>query len=221
MESYEMDKFLDYIRPEDNELLASMRKYAIDNYVPIIKNEMKQFLETLVLMHKPMRILEIGTAIGYSSICMTNIMEKYADLSNCQIVSIERSDDMYEQAMINIEKANREDLIYVHHNEADAVLNKLVSDGEQFDMIFMDAAKGQYLTFLPNCMTLLKVQGLLVSDNVLQGGDVAKSRFSVPRRQRTIHQRMREYLWELNHRDDLQTSILDIADGATISVKLK
>ena len=221
MESYEMDKFLDYIRPEDDELLACMRKYAKDHYVPIIKNEMKQFLETLVLIHKPKRILEIGTAIGYSSISMTNIMEKYADLSECEIVSIERSDDMYEQAVINIAKANREDLICVHHDEAEAVLNKLVSDGQQFDMIFMDAAKGQYLTFLPNCMTLLKVEGLLVSDNVLQGGDVAKSRFSVPRRQRTIHQRMREYLWELNHRDDLQTSILDIADGATISVKLK
>lgn len=221
MESYEMDKFLDYIRPDDNELLTSMRAYAVENYVPIIKNEMKQFLETIVLMHKPLKILEIGTAIGYSSITMTNIMAKYSDLDKCSIVSIERSDEMYELAISNIKKADRQDVIHVHHNEAQAVLDQLVEDGEVFDMIFMDAAKGQYLTFLPNCMTLLKVDGLLVSDNVLQGGDVAKSRFSVPRRQRTIHQRMREYLYELNHRDDLQTSILDIADGATISVKLK
>lgn len=221
MESYEMDKFLEYIRPEDNELLSSMRKYAIENYVPIIKNEMKQFLETIVFMHKPYKILEIGTAIGYSSITMTNVMEKYADLEQCLIISIERNDEMYEQAISNIIKAGHEKVIQVKHDEAEAVLQQLVDTGEQFDMVFMDAAKGQYLTFLPNCMTLLKVQGLLVSDNVLQGGDVAKSRFSVPRRQRTIHQRMREYLWELNHRDDLQTSILDIADGATISVKLK
>jgi len=221
MISYEMDKFLDYIRPEDNEMLSNMKEYAINNYIPIIKNEMKQFLETIVFMHKPLKILEIGTAIGYSSIMMTNVMEKYTDLDQCSIVSIERNDDMYNQAISNIEIAGRESIIHVHHNEAETVLQQLVDDSEQFDMIFMDAAKGQYLTFLPNCMTLLKVQGLLVSDNVLQGGDVAKSRFSVPRRQRTIHQRMREYLWELNHRDDLQTSILDIADGATISIKLK
>lgn len=221
MESFEMDKFLDYIRPDDNELLTTMRKYAIDNYVPIIKNEMKQFLETIVLMHKPLKILEIGTAIGYSSISMTNIMAKYADLDKCSIISIERSDEMYEQAISNIKKAGREGVIYVHHNEAELVLDSLLKAGEEFDMVFMDAAKGQYLTFLPNCMKLLKLGGLLISDNVLQGGDVAKSRFSVPRRQRTIHQRMREYLWELNHRDDLQTSILDIADGATISIKLK
>ena len=216
-----MNKFLDFIRVEDDELLTTMRKYAVENHVPIIKNEMKQFLETIVLMHKPLKILEIGTAIGYSSIAMTRVMEKYADIDLCSIISIERNDIMYEQALSNIKKAGREHVIKVCHSQAEAVLKELVDDGQQFDMVFMDAAKGQYLTFLPFCLTLLKVQGLLVSDNVLQGGDVAKSRFSVPRRQRTIHQRMRQYLWELNHREDLQTSILNIADGATISIKLK
>jgi len=221
MDSYETSKFLDYIRPEDDELLSELREYAIKNFIPIIKNEMKQFLETLIMIHKPKKILEIGTAIGYSSLAMIRTMARYDDCTNCSITSIERSDEMYKQAMINIGRAGSEQVIKVHHSEAGDVLERLANEGESYDMIFMDAAKGQYLTFLPNCMKLLKVDGLLVSDNVLQGGDVAKSRFSVARRQRTIHQRMREYLWELNHRDDLKTSILDIADGVTVSIKLK
>lgn len=222
MDSFEMDKFLDYIRPEDNALLTEMKQYASEHYIPIVRNEMKQFLETLVMIYKPKRILEIGTAIGYSSIVMTQSLNKYyKTLDGVEIISLERSDDMYNKAIEHINKADLNKHINVIHGEAEVALKQLVENKEEFDMIFMDAAKGQYLTFLPYCMDLLKVSGLLVSDNVLQGGDVAKSRFSVARRQRTIHQRMREYLWEINHREDLQTSIIDIADGATLSVKLK
>ncbi len=221
MENFEMDKFLDYIRPEDNELLRDMKAYAITNNIPIIRNEMKQFLETLVMIYKPKRILEIGTAIGYSSIVMVEALRKsYKTLEGIELISLERSDEMYSKAIENINLAKLSHIIKIRHDEAEIQLKKIVNSAEKFDIIFMDAAKGQYLTFLPYCMKLLPVNGLLISDNVLQSGEVAKSRFSVPRRQRTIHQRMREYLWELNHREDLQTSIIDIADGVTLSVKL-
>lgn len=221
MESYEMTKFLEFISTNETELLASMRSYARSHYVPIIRSEMKQFLEILLYLHKPKRILEIGTAIGYSSILMSDVVESYCLKNEYEIISIERNQEMYDQAIINIEKAKKQDFIKVQLGEAEEILKQLTQENQQFDMIFMDAAKGQYLTFLPYCLKMLPVEGLLVSDNVLQGGDIAKSRFSVPRRQRTIHQRMREYLWELNHREDLKTAILDIADGATISIKLK
>lgn len=222
MEEVEMNKFLEYICPESDPLIQEMDQFAKENKVPIIRLEMKRFLETLVMAYKPKRILEIGTAIGYSSIVMTKSLEKfYGKLDDVELITLERSDMMYANAVKNVEKAGLTDTIHIRHNEAEEELKALVEAGEVFDMVFMDAAKGQYLTFLPYCLKLLPKDGLLVSDNVLQEGEIAKSRFSVARRQRTIHQRMREYLWELNHREDLQTSIMDIADGVTLSIKLK
>lgn len=221
MEPINFSSYLTFIQEKDDAYLESMRQYASENDIPIIKREMKQFMETLLVMNRPLRILEIGTAMGYSSIMMANCMLTYAEADAIEIHTLERSPEMYELATFHIQAQQKASMIHIHFGEAEATLEQLVSEERQFDMIFMDAAKGQYLTFLPFCMKLLKVQGILVSDNVLQGGDVAKSRYSVSRRQRTIHQRMRQYLWELNHREDLKTSILSIADGATVSVKLK
>jgi len=222
METFEMSKFLEYICPESDELIEKMDVFAKEHSIPIIRLEMKRFLETLMMIYRPKRILEIGTAIGYSSIVMMKSLEKFwGSLDGIEIITLERSDEMYRHAVKNIHEAGYEHVIKVKHNEAEIELKRLVEVGESFDMVFMDAAKGQYLTFLPYCLDLLPEKGLLVSDNVLQEGEIAKSRFSVARRQRTIHQRMREYLWELNHREDLQTSIMDIADGVTLSVKLR
>ncbi len=222
MESFEMNKFLEYICPESDPLIEAMSQYAKKNYVPIIRMEMKRFLEVLVMIYRPKRILEIGTAIGYSSIVMAQSLQKfYGNLDGVEIITLERNDAMYQEAVQNVEKSEFMDTIKIQHGEAEDLLQELRKSGQVFDMVFMDAAKGQYLTFLPYCLELLKVNGLLVSDNVLQNGDIARSRFNVDRRQRTIHQRMRQYLWELNHRKDLQTSIIDIADGVTLSIKLQ
>lgn len=204
--------YLEAIEKKDEDIIEEIKKEAIKNNVPIIKTEVKQLLEVLLSIHKPNNILEIGTAVGYSAI----IMSKYIG-ENGKITSIEKSDKMYEKAKENIKKAKKEKVINIINGDAVNVLEKL--DGE-YDIIFMDAAKGQYLTFLPHCLRLLKTGGILISDNVLQGGFVAKSRFSIPRRQRTIHQRMRQYIWDLNHMENLQTSILPISDGVTISYKL-
>jgi predicted O-methyltransferase YrrM len=204
--------YLQAIEKTDDEVIEDIKKYAIKNNVPIIKTEMKQLLEVLLCVHKPKTILEIGTAIGYSSI----IMSKYIG-DDGKITTIERNEQMYKIACSNIKRIGKDNNITIINKDAKNALEEL--DGK-YDMIFMDAAKGQYLTFLPHCLRLLKTGGILVSDNVLQDGFVAKSRFSVPRRQRTIHQRMREYLWQLNHMEELKTSILPISDGATISYKL-
>jgi len=220
LEPIEFTDYLTYIQPKDEEQLEVLRTYALEHDIPIIKREMKQFMETLLVMQRPLKVLEIGTAMGYSSLMMVQTMLTYAQDNEISIHTLERSDEMFALATKNIRENQKEHLIHIHHGEAEETLHRMVQEGMMFDLIFMDAAKGQYLTFLPMCMELLVVRGLLVSDNVLQGGDVVKSRYSVSRRQRTIHQRMRQYLWELNHRDDLKTSILSIADGATLSVKL-
>lgn len=204
--------YLMAIEPDDDILIRKIREEAIKDNVPIIKSEVKNLLRCILLMQKPKNILEIGTAVAYSSIIMSNCIGH-----DGKITTIERSDMMIKKAKSNIEKASKENSIILLEGDAGDILKSLEGT---YDMIFMDAAKGQYLTFLPDCLRLLKTGGLLISDNVLQNGTVAKSRFSVPRRQRTIHNRMRDYLWELNHNPNLKTSILPVADGLTLSYKI-
>lgn len=203
--------YLMAIEPDDDTIIRTIRNEAIDNNVPIIKSEVKNLLKWILAMQKPSKVLEIGTAVAYSSI----IMSDFIDPNGC-ITTIERSKEMIEKAKENIRKAGKEDIITLLEGDAGDILSSI---DDTFDVIFMDAAKGQYLTFLPECLRLLKKDGILICDNVLQNGTVAKSRFSVPRRQRTIHNRMREFLWELNHNKNFQTSILPIADGVTLSYK--
>jgi predicted O-methyltransferase YrrM len=204
-------EYLMAIEPDENSLLNNIREDAIKKNVPIIKAEVKNLLRCMLAIKKPKMILEIGTAVAYSTIIMSDFIDESG-----KIITIERSNEMIEKAKKNIKLANKEDKITLLEGDASKILPSLT---ESFDVIFMDAAKGQYLTFYPECLRLLKKDGLLISDNVLQNGMVAKSRFSIPRRQRTIHNRMRQYLWELNHNPNLQTSILPIADGVTLSYK--
>lgn len=203
--------YLMAIEPDDDIIIRTIRKDALNNNVPIIKSEVKNLLKWILATKKPSKVLEIGTAVAYSSI----IMSDFINTDGC-ITTIERSEDMIKKAKENIKKAGKEDVITLLEGDASDILSSI---DDTFDVIFMDAAKGQYLTFLPECLRLLKKGGILICDNVLQNGTVAKSRFSVPRRQRTIHNRMREFLWELNHNKNFQTSILPIADGVTLSYK--
>ena len=167
--------------------LNELEQYARETNVPVIRPQMQSFLKLLLSMKQPERILEVGTAIGFSALFMSEYGRP-----DCQITTIE-----------NYEKTE--------------ILKTLQ---EPYDMIFMDAAKGQYIHFLPDVMRLLKKGGILVSDNVLQDGDVMESRYAVTRRNRTIHSRMREYLYELKHNDQLVTDILPVGDGVTVSAKL-
>ena len=193
-------------------ILDTIEKEALDSYVPIIRKEMQSFLKLLLAMQKPKRILEVGTAVGFSAI----LMAEYNPCS-CEITTIENYEKRIPIARENFVRAGKDSQITLIEGDATEVLKTL---DEPYDMIFMDAAKGQYINFMPDILRLLKKDGVLVSDNVLQDGDIIESHFVVTRRNRTIHKRMREYLYELTHRDDLVTAVLPIGDGITVSTKV-
>ncbi len=208
------ERLVTYINSLDRgntEVLDTIEREALDSYVPIIRKEMQSFLKLLLAMQKPKRILEVGTAVGFSAI----LMAEYNPYP-CEIVTIENYDKRIPIARENFIRAGKEKQITLIEGDATEVLKTL---DEPFDMIFMDAAKGQYINFMPDILRLLKKDGVLVSDNVLQDGDIIESHFVVTRRNRTIHKRMREYLYELTHRDDLVTAVLPIGDGITVSSK--
>ena len=154
---------------------------------PIIRRETAALLKTLICALRPKRILEIGTAVGYSTLLMCQVMPE-----NCRITTIEKYEKRIPLARENFRLAGAEDKITLLEGDADELLDSL--SGSQFDFIFMDAAKGQYLGWLPKILKLMPAGGMLMSDNVLQDGDVVQSRFAIERRDRTIHSRMREYL---------------------------
>ena len=193
--------------------LEALEQEALESNVPIIRSDTQNFLKLLLSMKKPMRILEVGCAVGFSAL----LMSEYAP-EGCQITTIEKYEKRIPVAKDNFRKAGKEDCITLLEGDAMDILKEL--DGT-YDFIFMDAAKGQYIHFFPEVYRLLAKDGILVSDNVLQDGEVLESRFAVTRRNRTIHSRMRDYLYTLTHHEGLVTSILPVGDGVTVSVKTK
>ena len=207
-----MSSFIDSLDRGNTAFLDEIEKYAIETRVPIIRKSMQSLLKFLLAFHKPTNILEVGTAIGFSAL----LMSEYAP-EGAHITTIEKYEKRIPIAKDNFVKAGKQEQITLIEGDATEVLKNLEG---QFDMIFMDAAKGQYIHFLPDILRLLSPGGLLVSDNVLQDGDVVESRFAVTRRNRTIHSRMRDYLYELKHHPELETVILPVGDGVTLSTKV-
>ena len=208
------ERIVDYINSLDkgnSPVCNAIEKEALADGVPIIRKEMGNLLKVLLLLKRPQKILEVGTAVGYSSILMSENMPQ-----NCRITTIENYEKRIPIAKQNFVRAGKEKQITLLEGDAADILKEL---REPFDFIFMDAAKGQYIHFMPEIFRLLKPEGILVSDNVLQDGDIIESHFIVTRRNRTIYKRMREYLYELTHSDELVTSVLPIGDGITVSVK--
>ena len=179
--------------------------------VPIIRREMQSFLKVLLQIKKPSRILEVGTAVGFSAILMAQNTPQ-----DTKIVTIEKYEKRIPVAKENFKAAGMEHRITLLEGDA---LDILSERKDSFDFIFMDAAKGQYIRFLPEVMRLLEPEGILVSDNVLQEGDLIESHFIVERRNRTIYKRMRDYLYALKHDDRLETAILPVGDGAAVSFR--
>ena len=192
-------------------MLDQIEREATADYVPIIRKVMQSFLKFLLAMKKPARILEVGTAVGFSAI----LMAEY-DPVPCQITTIENYEKRIPIARENFKRAGKEAQIALLEGDAAEVLKTLEGP---YDFIFMDAAKGQYIHFLPEILRLLAKDGVLVSDNVLQDGDVIESRFAVTRRNRTIHKRMREYLYTLTHSEELVTAVLPVGDGISLSTR--
>ena len=191
--------------------LNELEKEARKTNVPVIRPETQSLLRTLIAAKRPSEILEVGTAIGFSALCMS----EYAP-EGCHITTIEKYEKRIPVARENFRRFGREERITLLEGDAALVLEGLSGP---YDLIFMDAAKGQYPALLPQVLRLLSDGGLLVSDNVLQDGDILESRYAVTRRNRTIHARMREYLYELKHHPALVTSILPVGDGVAVSVK--
>ena len=195
----------------NSDICNLIEKEALNDNVPIIRKEMGNLLKVLIALKQPERILEVGTAVGYSSILMSENMPE-----NCHITTIENYDKRIPVAKNNFIRAGVIDKITLIEGDAADVLKTL--DGP-YDFIFMDAAKGQYINYFPDIMRILKKGGLLISDNVLQEGEIVQSKYGVTRRNRTIHERMREYVYMLTHSDEVITSVVPIGDGITLSVK--
>jgi predicted O-methyltransferase YrrM len=203
--------YINSLEQGNTDILNQIEKEALQNQVPIVRKEMQTFLKLLLALQKPAKILEVGTAVGFSAI----LMAEYNPVL-CDIITIENYEKRIPIAKANFIRAGKEKQITLYEGDATDILKQLEGT---YDFIFMDAAKGQYIHFLPDILRLLKTDGVLISDNVLQDGDVIESRFAVTRRNRTIHKRMREYLYELTHHEKLVTSVLPIGDGITMSVK--
>ena len=208
------ERMVTYIRSlevPESAVIEAIEQEALRDRVPIIRKEMQSFLKVLLMIKRPMRILEVGAAVGFSSILMSEYMPEGG-----HITTIENYEKRSPIARENFRRAGKADRITLIEGDAAEVLTELTGE---YDFIFMDAAKGQYIHYFPEVMRLLAKGGCLVSDNVMQDGDIIESRFAVERRNRTIHARMREYLYELKHNEELVTSIIPLGDGVTVSIK--
>lgn len=205
--------FIHSLNREEDILITQMEQDARKMEVPIVRTETRELLKVLELVRRPKRLLEVGTAVGFSSIYMSRYLPE-----NGKIITIEKYEPRIIKAKENFALAGVEDRVSLLEGDAADILKEL---REPFDMIFMDAAKGQYIHFLPDVVRLLVPGGVLISDNVLQDGDVLESHYAVPKRNRTIHSRMREYLYTLKHHPELETAIIPIGDGVALSTRLE
>ena len=203
--------FINSLDTKNSEILEQIETEARTADVPIIRREMQSLLKVLLLLKKPARVLEVGAAVGFSALLMSEYIPEES-----RITTIENYEKRIPVARENFRRAGKEEQITLIEGDAAEVLKTL--DGP-YDFIFMDAAKAQYIHYLPDILRLLPPGGCLVSDNVMQDGDVIESRVAVERRNRTIHARMREYLYELKHNDSLTTSIIPLGDGVAVSIK--
>lgn len=208
-----INTFIQSFDTGNTDFLNELEQFALKTNVPVIRPQTQSFLKLLLAVKQPKQILEVGTAIGFSTL----LMSEYGP-DDCRITTIEKYEKRIPLAKENFRKAGCEDRITLIEGDASDILKNLEG---AYDFIFMDAAKGQYIHFLPDILRLMPMGGLLVSDNVLQDGDVLESRYAVTRRDRTIHSRMREYLYALKHHEQLRTDILPLGDGVTVSVRIK
>ena len=207
------ERFVTYIHSlekPNSEILTEIEQAAHKDLVPIIRKEMESFLRVILTIKHPKEILELGTAIGYSAILMS-------ECCDAKITTIENYEKRIPIARENIKKAGKSEQIELLEGDAMEVMKTLPK--EKYDFIFMDAAKAQYINYLPEVMRLLNPGGVLITDNVLQDGDLIQSKFVVRRRDRTIHKRMREFLETVKHDERLETSIIPIGDGIVMAVK--
>lgn len=208
-----LDNYLKNLMPMVDGDLGDLQQRSYNEGVPIIPNDVVRLISVLLSIKKPKKILEIGCAVGFSSSFMSKFLQEGGT-----VTTIERYPVMIEKAKKNIKNLGLNDKINLIEGDANQVLKQL---DEQFDVIFMDAGKGQYINILPDVYRLLKIGGIIIADDILQNGDVCKQKEEIIKRQRTIHYRLNDFLWEITHNKGLDTSILTIGDGVAICYKTK
>ncbi len=206
-----MRTYLNSLDMGNTPFLEELERQALEDRVPIIRKEMQSFLKMMLTATKPASILEVGTAVGFSTLLMCEYGRP-----DLKVTTIENYEKRIPIARENFRRAGREPQICFLNGDAGEILGKLEGT---YDLIFMDAAKGQYIHWLPDVLRLMHEGSILISDNVLQEGNLIESHYLVERRNRTIYKRMREYLYELKHDLRLETSILPLGDGVAVSVK--
>ncbi len=206
--------YLNSLEQPESALLSGIRREAVADGVPIIREETAALLRFFVRERRPARILEVGTAVGYSALVMAEQMPEA-----CTITTMEKYEKRIPEAKKNFAASEYEDRIRFLTGDATEILQQL-PEMEKYDFLFMDAAKAQYLSWLPLLLRVAAPHALILSDNVLQDGDVVESRFAVTRRNRTIHRRMRDYLYTLKHTEGLSSLILPVGDGVALTTVL-
>ena len=212
VENY-IHEYLENLQPFCEGELGQLQKTSYEKEVPIIPKDVVQFLGVDLSIIKPKKILEIGMAVGFSASYMTGFLQEGGHLT-----TIDRFDVMIKQAKENFKRLGVEDKVTILEGNANDILPTL---DEQYDFIFMDAAKGQYIQILPDVLRLLKKGGVIIADDILQEGRVAQAYEEVPKRQRTIHKRMNEFLNEITNNPKLKSSILTIGDGVAFIQKIE
>lgn len=219
--------YLNSLEQEPEPFLEEMRMFAKEQKVPIIRREMESLFRVLLSLQKPERILEIGTGIAYSAIFLAmngesvreiETIENYPPRIKIARKNLERYRDIYREQPQKISLLE-EDAATAVRRQAELLNSDPEQKMKRFDLIFLDGPKAQYITMLPDLLTLLSKGGILLADNVLQDGELVRSRFATPRRERTIHERMRDFVWTVKHDPGLCTALLTVGDGVTVSVK--
>jgi predicted O-methyltransferase YrrM len=206
-------QYINSLQPHFDGVLGEIQQAALDEGLPIIPPETAHFLATLLSLKRPRRVLEVGCAVGFSA----GLFARYLT-SDGHITTIDRYDYMIDKARQNFKRLGIEACVSLIEGNATEILPQLSGT---FDVIFLDAAKGQYIRFLPDCLRLLNDGGLLLADDILQAGRVALGRFAVPRRQRTIQARLNAFLREVFACPALESSIIPIGDGLLLAHKIE
>lgn len=203
-----------FLRNEQKQLsgeLGQIEKEANENEVPIIPHETVVFMQFLLGQIKPKQVLEIGTALGFSS----SLMAQYVG-EDGHVTTIDRFDVMIRKAKKTYERLGLEDRVTLLEGQAADILPELTGP---YDFIFMDSAKSKYIEFLPECLRLLKKGGVLMVDDIFQGGTVLDPIEEIPRNRRTIHRKLKRFLDVINSHSDLTTSLVPLGDGIALITK--
>ena len=202
-----------YIREDDSDL-SKLYDDAVRRGVPVIREDTADYLKVFLAGLKPERILEVGTAVGYSSLFMAGYLG-----GTTFIDTIELDTDMADEAEMNFRRFKRDDVITLHRGDASEILEDMAEQGgRSYDLVFIDAAKSQYKVYFSQAMRMVHPGSVIVTDNILESGLVLESHFLVEKRDRTIHDKLREYIYLIKNDERLETAILSVGDGIAVSV---